>query len=54
MNKHPFVEDRDLAADINGRRVCRCGLLETNQAHDLPARSDEERRVEARLMGEEE
>ncbi len=52
MTKHPFTEDPELAADIYGRRVCRCGLLENNAAHDLPARTDDERRVEARLMGE--
>lgn len=52
MTKHPFTEDPELAADIYGRRVCTCGLLETNAAHDLPARSDDERALERRKVGE--
>lgn len=35
---HPFVADPELPADMNGRRVCRCGLLGTpgDAHHDMP------------------
>lgn len=52
MSKHPFIADPDLAPDLGGRRLCMCGLIEHNRAHELPDRSDEERDLEARRMGE--
>lgn len=31
---HPFVADADLPPDLNGRHVCRCGLVgEPGDAH---------------------
>jgi hypothetical protein len=35
---HVFVADPDLPPDMNGRRVCRCGLLGRpgDAHHDMP------------------
>jgi hypothetical protein len=35
---HPFVADEDLPPDMNGRRVCRCGLVGRpgDAHHDMP------------------
>jgi len=52
MTKHPFTADPELAADIQGNQVCTCGLFERNRVHALPERTDEERAVEARRIGE--
>ena len=52
MTKHPFTEDPELAPDVGGRRLCVCGLLEANRAHELRDRTEDERAAEARRMGE--
>ena len=38
LSPHPFREDPDLPADVNGRRVCRCGLVGRpgDAHHEMP------------------
>ena len=50
---HPFSDDGQ--PDHRGQGRCtECGLPATNRAHRLPARSEDERAVEARRLGEDE
>lgn len=48
---HPFVEDTT-APDYTGACRCTCGMPKPNRLHTLPARSDDDRALEARRMGE--
>lgn len=49
---HLYIEDPSNGPDHAGRYRCRCGLLQANAIHRRPERSDEEKRLEARRIGE--
>lgn len=55
MSPHLYMADQELPADHRGQRPCRppCGLPKANRVHELPERSDDERALEARRLGEE-
>ncbi len=51
MHRHGYVDDA--TADVNGHGRCRiCALPESNRAHRLPLRTDEQKTTEARRVGE--
>ena len=51
--RHMFIEDPELEDPLNREQWClRCNLPASNAVHELPERSEQERHVEARRIGE--
>lgn len=52
MRVHHYQADHENGPDHNGKYRCFCGMPEGNAVHLVPERPDDEKRAEARKVGE--
>lgn len=53
MKVHAFLPDPDNGPTWDGKHLCLCGLPGDHACHEVPERTEEERAVDARRIGEE-
>jgi hypothetical protein len=52
IRMHVFVDSPELYEPLTRTRWCTCGLPKKNQVHAVRERTEDERRAEARRLGE--
>jgi hypothetical protein len=52
MRTHVYAEDPDSGPDHRGDYRCLCTLPKSNEAHNVPERTEDERELANRIVGE--